>query len=72
MIIAHYRTYPEIGPGHRRWSQTPVASAGGDAGSLVGGVLTEYLTWRATLLINLPIGALAMLGALRAFPGSSS
>ena len=48
---------------------TALASAGGAAGSLLGGVLTEYLSWRATLLINLPIGAIAVLLALRALPG---
>lgn len=48
---------------------TALASAGGAAGSLLGGVLTEYLTWRATLLINLPIGAIALLIAARALTG---
>lgn len=48
---------------------TALASAGGAAGSLLGGVLTEYLSWRATLLINLPVGAIAVLLALRALPG---
>lgn len=44
---------------------TALASAGGAAGSLLGGVLTEYLSWRATLLINLPIGTLALVVAAR-------
>lgn len=44
---------------------TALASAGGAAGNLLGGVLTEYLTWRATLLINVPIGAVAVAVALR-------
>ncbi|MFP5021276.1 MFS transporter [Pseudonocardia phyllosphaerae] len=51
---------------------TALASAGGAAGSLLGGVLTEYLTWRATLLINLPIGAIALLLAARALTGDRS
>jgi EmrB/QacA subfamily drug resistance transporter len=49
---------------------TALASAGGAAGSLLGGVLTEYLSWRATLLINLPIGALALVLAARALTGA--
>lgn len=34
-----------------------VAAAGGTAGALVGGVLTEALSWRWILLVNVPIGA---------------
>ncbi|GAA5055089.1 MFS transporter [Nocardia callitridis] len=44
---------------------TAVGIAGGTAGNLVGGVLTEYLSWRATLLINVPIGAAAILLTMR-------
>ncbi|MGW3370018.1 MFS transporter, partial [Streptosporangium canum] len=43
---------------------TAVSLAGGTAGNLIGGALTEYLSWRAILLINVPIG-LACLAAAR-------
>lgn len=33
-----------------------VAGAGGAAGVLLGGVLTEYLSWRWVLFVNVPIG----------------
>ncbi|MGV9638538.1 MFS transporter [Nocardia rhamnosiphila] len=39
--------------------------AGGTAGNLLGGVLTEWWSWRATLLINVPIGILALVVAVR-------
>lgn len=56
-------TFPE-GPHRTRalatW--TAVSLAGGASGNLVGGVLTESLSWRWILLINAPIGLLA--GAL--------
>ncbi|MFC7546651.1 MFS transporter [Plantactinospora sp. GCM10030261] len=39
---------------------TAVSLAGGAAGNLLSGALTQYLTWRSTLLINLPIGATAI------------
>ncbi|SFQ02613.1 drug resistance transporter, EmrB/QacA subfamily [Amycolatopsis arida] len=45
------------------WTATSVA--GGAAGSLLGGVLTEYLSWRATLLVNVPAGGMALVAALR-------
>ena len=59
-------TFPE-GPRRTKalalW--TAVASAGGAAGSLIGGVLTAWLTWRATLFVNVPIGILAGIVAAR-------
>ncbi|WP_116114467.1 MFS transporter [Amycolatopsis ruanii] len=47
---------------------TAVGLAGGTAGNLVGGVLTEYLSWRWVLLINVPLGAVAILLAARFLP----
>ncbi|MFC4084119.1 MFS transporter [Amycolatopsis samaneae] len=59
-------TFPE-GAGRTRalatW--TAVGVAGGTAGNLLGGVLTEFLSWRSTLLINVPIGVLAIVLAAR-------
>lgn len=43
------------------WSA--VGAAGGAAGGFVGGVLTDLLSWRWVLLINVPVGALVLLGA---------
>ncbi|MGI5219183.1 MFS transporter [Nocardia sp. CA-290969] len=55
------------GPGRTRalaiW--TALGMAGGTAGNLLGGVLTEWWSWRATLLINVPIGVIAAVMALR-------
>ncbi|MFD7440760.1 MFS transporter [Streptomyces sp. NPDC059909] len=43
---------------------TAVGAGGGAAGGLVGGVLTDAFSWRWTLLINVPVGALVIaLGA---------
>ena len=39
------------------------AAAGGTAGVFLGGVITEWLSWRWTFLINVPIGALALTAA---------
>jgi EmrB/QacA subfamily drug resistance transporter len=46
-------------------------TAGGAAlGLVLGGVLTEYLSWRWVFFVNIPIAALAVVGALRFVPES--
>src|SRR5690606_37067069 len=42
---------------------TALGLAGGTAGNLLGGVLTEFASWRATLLIHLPVGVLVLVVA---------
>ena len=42
-----------------------MGAIGGASGALIGGVLTEALSWRWILLINLPIGLFGALAALR-------
>ncbi|MFD9719959.1 MFS transporter [Streptomyces sp. NPDC059076] len=44
------------------WSA--VGAAGGAAGGFVGGALTDLLSWRWVLLINVPVGALVIAGAV--------
>jgi hypothetical protein len=43
-----------------------VSSIGASAGLILGGMLTEFLSWRWSLLINVPVGAIvmAMIGRL--------
>jgi EmrB/QacA subfamily drug resistance transporter len=41
-----------------------VAAVGSVAGQLVGGVLTESMSWRWVFFINLPLGAMAVLAVL--------
>jgi len=46
-------------------------TAGGAAiGLLLGGVLTEYASWRLVLFVNVPIAVVAVVGALRFLPES--
>src|SRR5277367_4270212 len=42
-----------------------VSGAGGAIGVLLGGVLTEYASWRWCLLVNVPIAVLAAVAAVR-------
>jgi EmrB/QacA subfamily drug resistance transporter len=46
-----------------------VASGGGTLGVLAGGVLTDVLNWHWIFLVNLPIGVLVTVLALRLLPG---
>ncbi len=41
-----------------------VAAGGGGVGLIVGGLLTQYLSWRWTLYVNLVFAAIAVAGAL--------
>ena len=46
-------------------------TAGGAAiGLILGGVLTEYASWRWVLFVNVPVAAVAIVGALRVVPES--
>src|SRR3954454_7219787 len=40
-----------------------VSGAGAALGLLLGGILTEYLSWRWVLFVNVPIGIVLMVGA---------
>lgn len=42
-----------------------VAGASAALGPVVGGLLTEHVGWRAIFLVNLPVGAVALVLALR-------
>lgn len=49
-----------------------VAGAGGAAGVLLGGVLTEYLSWRWVLFVNVPIALFLVYQAPRRLKESTS
>jgi EmrB/QacA subfamily drug resistance transporter len=47
-----------------------VASGGGSIGVLLGGILTDALSWHWIFLVNFPIGVLVVLLTLRLLPGA--
>lgn len=66
-------TFPEGGERNRAlgwWGA--VGSAGAIAGQLLGGVITALAGWRWIFLINVPIGIIALIVALRVLPESRS
>src|SRR5712692_6008214 len=48
-----------------------IAGSGAAIGMLLGGALTQYLTWRWCLYVNLPIAVIAAAGGWIVLPGSS-
>ena len=48
------------------------SAAGATAGIVLGGVLTEYLGWRAVLLVNPPVIAILMVMMVRKLPSTIS
>ena len=46
-----------------------VASGGGAVGVLLGGVLTDVLSWEWIFLVNVPVGVAVVLASLRIIPG---
>lgn len=49
-----------------------MAASGGAAGSVIGGVLTQWLGWQAVLYVNVPIGLVAIALAPRLLPQGRS
>lgn len=49
----------ELGKALGFWGAS--AAAGGSAGVFLGGVITEWLSWQWTFLINVPVGIVALL-----------
>src|SRR5947209_13979479 len=45
-----------------------VAAGGGSLGVLLGGILTDLLSWHWIFLVNVPIGAAVALASLRLLP----
>jgi EmrB/QacA subfamily drug resistance transporter len=52
------------------WSA--IAAGGAAFGLVIGGMLTEWLSWRWVFFVNLPIGIAATIAALRFVPNSRS
>jgi EmrB/QacA subfamily drug resistance transporter len=49
-----------------------VSAGGATAGLLLGGLLTEYLNWRWNFFVNVPIGVIVIIAALRLLPAHAA
>jgi EmrB/QacA subfamily drug resistance transporter len=63
ILTTGFREGPERNRALGLWGA--MGAIGGASGALLGGVLTEALNWRWILIINVPIGLLGGLAALR-------
>ncbi len=59
LLMTIFTDPKELGKAFGFWGAS--AAAGGSAGVFLGGVLTEYASWRWTFFINVPIGLLVMI-----------
>jgi EmrB/QacA subfamily drug resistance transporter len=66
IITSSLREGPERNRGVAAWGA--IGGLGASSGALLGGLLTQVLGWPAIFAINVPIGALVIVLALRAIP----
>ncbi|MCX5813368.1 MAG: MFS transporter [Proteobacteria bacterium] len=74
LLAASFAIMARVVPEHKLgWAFGINASAtalGVAAGAPLGGIIAEYLSWRGVFLINVPLGAAAMICAYRFIPSS--
>lgn len=70
IITTSYDEGPERTKALAVWGA--IAAGGAAFGLLLGGVLTETLSWRWNFIVNLPIGVMVVLAALKWVPESRS
>jgi len=68
LVLTIFKEGPERNRALGVWSM--VAGGGGAVGLVLGGVLTQYVDWRWTFFINVPIGLAVLLLARRFVPAS--
>jgi EmrB/QacA subfamily drug resistance transporter len=58
IVLSLFRSPGELGKAMAIWGAS--APAGGTAGVFLGGVITEWIDWRWTFLVNVPVGILVL------------
>ena len=67
-IVTSFYTGPQRAKALGAWSA--IGSAGAAVGVVLGGVLTTWLSWEWIFLVNVPVGVIAALLALRIVPAA--
>jgi EmrB/QacA subfamily drug resistance transporter len=70
IILVTYREGHERNVALSVWGA--VASGGAAVGVLLGGIITQYLSWRWNFFINVPVGIGVVMAALRVLPKHES
>ncbi len=68
LVLTIFKEGPERNRALGVWSM--VAAGGGAVGLLLGGLLTQYVDWRWTFFINIPVGLFVLFMAPRFVPAS--
>jgi EmrB/QacA subfamily drug resistance transporter len=68
LVLTIFKEGPERNKALGVWSM--VAAGGGAVGLMLGGILTQYVDWRWNFFINVPIGVLVYIAALKRVPAS--
>lgn len=68
LLTVVFKEGPERNKALGVWSA--ITAGGAALGLILGGLLTEYASWRWVFLVNIPIAALAVFGAIRFVPES--
>jgi EmrB/QacA subfamily drug resistance transporter len=67
LVLSLFTTPTELGKAMGIWGAS--APAGGTAGVFLGGVITEWISWRWTFLVNVPVGLLVLAAVPALVPG---
>jgi EmrB/QacA subfamily drug resistance transporter len=68
LVLTIFKEGPERNKALGIWSM--IAAGGGAVGLILGGVLTQYINWRWTFFINVPIAILVYFAAMEFVPNS--